>query len=69
MALGDHPRLRQCAGGRGVERQLKDGPVFSQMHPLEVEVAELLVDLIPCAEMVLAKNGSTRPPARRRARG
>ena len=29
------------------------------MHPLEVEVAELLVDLIPCADMVrFAKNGS-----------
>jgi glutamate-1-semialdehyde aminotransferase len=42
-----------------VIRQLKDGPVFSQMHPLEVEVAEMLVDLIPCAEMVrFAKNGS-----------
>lgn len=41
------------------ERQLRDGTVFSQMHPLEVEVAELLVDTIPCAEMVrFAKNGS-----------
>jgi glutamate-1-semialdehyde 2,1-aminomutase/spore coat polysaccharide biosynthesis protein SpsF len=29
------------------------------MHPLEVEVAELLVEVIPCAEMVrFAKNGS-----------
>jgi glutamate-1-semialdehyde aminotransferase len=42
-----------------VIRQVKDGSVFSQMHPLEVEVAEMLVDLIPCAEMVrFAKNGS-----------
>jgi glutamate-1-semialdehyde aminotransferase len=42
-----------------VIRQVKDGPIFSQMHPLEVEVAEMLVDLIPCAEMVrFAKNGS-----------
>jgi glutamate-1-semialdehyde 2,1-aminomutase/spore coat polysaccharide biosynthesis protein SpsF len=42
-----------------VMRQVRDGPVFSQMHPLEVEVAEMLVDLIPCAEMVrFAKNGS-----------
>lgn len=42
-----------------VIRQVKDGPIFSQMHPLEVEVAETLVDLIPCAEMVrFAKNGS-----------
>jgi len=44
---------------RAIYEQLKDGPVFSQMHPLEVEVAERLVDLIPCAEMVrFAKNGS-----------
>jgi len=42
-----------------VMRQVRDGSVFSQMHPLEVEVAEMLVDLIPCAEMVrFAKNGS-----------
>jgi glutamate-1-semialdehyde aminotransferase len=42
-----------------VVRQVRDGPVFSQMHPLEVEVAELLVELIPGAEMVrFAKNGS-----------
>src|SRR6516164_1362670 len=42
-----------------VMRQVRDGPVFSQMHPLEVEVAEMLVDIIPCAEMVrFAKNGS-----------
>jgi glutamate-1-semialdehyde-2,1-aminomutase len=42
-----------------VIQQLQDGAVFSQMHPLEVEVAEMLVDLIPCAEMVrFAKNGS-----------
>lgn len=40
-------------------QQLKKGVVFSQMHPLEVEVAEMLVELIPCAEMVrFAKNGS-----------
>ena len=60
MALG--PIILGYGNARvngAVERQLKDGPVFSQMHPLEVEVAELLVDLIPCAEMVrFAKNGS-----------
>ena len=39
--------------------QLGKGGVFSQMHPLEVEVAEKLVELIPCAQMVrFAKNGS-----------
>ncbi|MDH5771513.1 MAG: aminotransferase class III-fold pyridoxal phosphate-dependent enzyme [Rhodospirillaceae bacterium] len=42
-----------------VKVRVDEGPVFSQMHPLEVEVAEVLVDLIPCAEMVrFAKNGS-----------
>jgi len=42
-----------------IVKQLHDGVVFSQMHPLEVEVAELLTDIIPCAEMVrFAKNGT-----------
>jgi glutamate-1-semialdehyde aminotransferase len=42
-----------------VIRQVKDGPIFSQMHPLEVEVADMLVNIIPCADMVrFAKNGS-----------
>lgn len=42
-----------------VIQQLKKGAVFSQMAALEVEVAELIVDLVPCAEMVrFAKNGS-----------
>jgi glutamate-1-semialdehyde aminotransferase len=60
MALG--PIILGYANQRvneAVMRQIADGPVFSQMHPLEVEVAEMLVDLIPCAEMVrFAKNGS-----------
>ncbi len=42
-----------------VTRQLAEGTSFSLAHPLEVEVAEILVDLIPCAEMVrFGKNGS-----------
>lgn len=42
-----------------VHRQLAMGTVFSQMHPLEVEIAERLVELIPCAEMVrFGKTGS-----------
>ncbi len=44
---------------RAVSEQLAKGSVFSLMHPLEVEVAELLCDVIPCAEMVrFAKNGA-----------
>ena len=42
-----------------IRRQLEDGSTFSLMHPLEVEVAELLTEVIPCAEMVrFGKNGS-----------
>jgi glutamate-1-semialdehyde aminotransferase/spore coat polysaccharide biosynthesis protein SpsF (cytidylyltransferase family) len=42
-----------------VRAQLTDGVSYSLPHPLEVEVAELLVELIPCAEMVrFGKNGS-----------
>jgi glutamate-1-semialdehyde 2,1-aminomutase/spore coat polysaccharide biosynthesis protein SpsF len=42
-----------------VTRQLQNGSAFSLPHPLEVEVAELLVEMIPCAEMArFGKNGS-----------
>ncbi len=44
---------------RAIQKQLKDGITFTLMHPLEVEVAELLTEVIPCAEMVrYGKNGS-----------
>jgi len=35
-----------------VKKQLEDGITFSMMHPLEVEVAELMRDIIPNAEAV-----------------
>lgn len=42
-----------------VRRQLDDGIIFSLPHPLEMEVAELIVAMVPCAEMVrFGKNGS-----------
>src|SRR5437870_4411999 len=42
-----------------VQRQLQDGISFTLPHPLEVELSELLVEIIPCAEMVrFGKNGS-----------
>jgi len=42
-----------------VIEQLKSGVSFSLATPLEVEVAELLCEIIPCAEMVrFGKNGS-----------
>lgn len=42
-----------------VEAQLKDGVIFSLSHPIEMQVAEKLVEMVPCAEMVrFGKNGS-----------
>jgi glutamate-1-semialdehyde aminotransferase/NAD(P)-dependent dehydrogenase (short-subunit alcohol dehydrogenase family) len=35
-----------------IRRQLEHGITFSLMHPLEVEVAEQIRDLVPCAEAV-----------------
>jgi len=60
MALGpillgyDHPAVT-----RAVIAQIHEGTTFTLMHPLEVELAELLIELIPCAERVrFAKNGA-----------
>lgn len=42
-----------------VEKQLKRGTIFTLPGTLEMEVAELLVEMVPCAEMVrFGKNGS-----------
>ncbi|MGY3616562.1 aminotransferase class III-fold pyridoxal phosphate-dependent enzyme [Bradyrhizobium sp. USDA 10063] len=42
-----------------VAAQLEDGTIFSLSHPLETEVAELLCEVVPSAEMVrFGKNGS-----------
>jgi glutamate-1-semialdehyde aminotransferase/spore coat polysaccharide biosynthesis protein SpsF (cytidylyltransferase family) len=44
---------------RAVTAQLAEGHSFSLPHPLEVELAERLIGIIPCAEMVrFGKNGS-----------
>lgn len=60
MALGpillghDYPRVT-----RAVEDQLQDGTMFTMPHRLQVEVAELFTEVVPCAEMVrFAKNGN-----------
>lgn len=60
MALGpiilghNYPAVTEA-----VSHQMRDGITFSLPHPLEVEVAEMLVEIIPCAEMVrFCKNGS-----------
>jgi len=42
-----------------VMRHVREGTTFTLMHPLEVEVAEMLVSVVPCAEMVrFGKNGA-----------
>jgi glutamate-1-semialdehyde 2,1-aminomutase len=42
-----------------VKAQLEDGIIFSLPHPLEMQVAEKIVEMVPCAEMVrFGKNGS-----------
>lgn len=44
---------------KAVIDQLKQGAIFSLPHPKEVEAAEILTSIIPCAEMVrLFKTGS-----------
>ena len=44
---------------KAVHEQKKNGVTFSLPHRLEVDVAEKLIDLIPCAEKVrFAKNGT-----------
>jgi glutamate-1-semialdehyde 2,1-aminomutase len=42
-----------------VKAQLEDGSIFSLPHPIEMKVAEKIVEMVPCAEMVrFGKNGS-----------
>lgn len=55
IVLGySYPAVNEAA-----KHQLEQGVSFSLPHPLEIEVAELLCEIIPCAEMVrFGKNGS-----------
>ncbi len=49
-----YPRVNEA-----IRKQMEDGMSFSLMHPLEVELAELLTTVIPWADMVrFGKNGS-----------
>lgn len=42
-----------------VQEQLRSGVIFSLPHPIEAEVAELICEMVPCAELVrFGKNGS-----------
>jgi len=44
---------------QAIEKQLKDGITFSLMHPLEVELSELILEIIPNAEAVkISKTGA-----------
>lgn len=44
---------------KAVQEQMKNGVIFSLPHKLEMEVAEKLIDAIPCAEKVrFGKNGT-----------
>ena len=60
--MGCHPLVLGYADpdvNRAVCEQLEKGSTFSLMNELEVTVSELLVDAIPCAEMVrFGKNGA-----------
>lgn len=50
----NHPAVTEA-----VTEQIQAGTVFTTEHPLHLEVAERLVQLVPCAEMVrFAKNGN-----------
>jgi len=42
-----------------VKQQLEEGVIFTLSHPIEAQAAEMIVEMIPCAEMVrFGKNGS-----------
>ena len=42
-----------------ITKQLESGTSFSLMHPLEIELAERVIAMVPCAERVrIGKNGS-----------
>lgn len=44
---------------QAVSDQMRDGVIFSLPHPIETRVAEKIVEMVPCAEMVrFGKNGS-----------
>lgn len=59
----NHPAVTEA-----VTRQIHEGTTFTLMHPLEVEVAERLCAVIPCAEMVrFGKNGADATSAAVRA--
>ncbi len=50
---------RHPAVEKAIRSQLAEGPTLSLMHPVELDVARMLTEMIPCAELVsFGKNGS-----------
>ena len=50
---------RHPAVEAAIREQLEAGPTMSLMHPVELDVARALTDMVPCAEMAaFGKNGS-----------
>ncbi len=44
---------------KAVKEQLEKGTIFSLAHPIEMQVAEKIIEMVPCAEKVrFGKNGS-----------
>ena len=55
----DHAWLLRPGRDAAVRAQLESGVIFSLPHPIEAEVAEIICEMVPCAEMVrFGKNGS-----------
>jgi glutamate-1-semialdehyde 2,1-aminomutase len=49
-----HPEVEEA-----IRQQLEGGPMLSLAHPVEVELAEALIEMVPCADQVaFGKNGS-----------
>ena len=54
---------------KAVKEQLKKGVTFSLSHPIETKLAKMIIELIPCADMVrFAKNRSDDSASIRLAR-
>ena len=50
---------RHAAVEEAIRSQFAAGPTLSLPHPIQLEVARMLIEMIPCAEMVaFGKNGS-----------
>jgi glutamate-1-semialdehyde 2,1-aminomutase len=55
LILGHRPRVIMDA----IRKQLEDGTVYGTSHELEVELAEQVTNMVPCAKMVRFTNSGT----------